>query len=308
MHVPSSAWFCPDCDVYGEWSANQLSTQQAPAAQAPAPANLLTHATRGSAVQLNNRLPRVRSRTAVTGSQPGRALLTSRRQHVPRRADVITVADDSDTASWDSDTPLASLPPSSRARAEATRNNADATSAQTSRRTEPSTVQGNTCSDELPRTHSCSEAAVQLPPQSQEGAAAPETPQLDVPQRRPRLRPAAQPVRPSVSTAHPSGMQTSAALSWDLTADDDSVREVAPGPAAHPPSQAQGAKASRSPHTETIESTGSNKRVREGAGGCSGFEVCYECMHCAHNRFLEPYSHQMYRVSVLTHMHCVIRQ
>ena len=264
-HVPDTQWFCPDCDVYGESKSNQqqLNTQQAPVAQA-APATALAHATRGSAVPLNNSLPRVRSRSGLPVSQPRRALRPSRRPALVshNRSGVIELDDDSDTDSWNSDTPLSLLRLNPQTRAEDIRNNADAASAQPSR-----------CSHERPRTSSCREGAVQLRPQSQEGADAAEAPQLDGPQIRPRLRRPAQASRPNVSDAQPSGVPWESSEPWDLTGDDDG----AAGQTAHHLCTSQAAKASECDNVETLEPTCSHKREREGAGGCSGFEVCSIC-------------------------------
>ena len=270
-------WFCPDCDVYGEWKSNQqhLSAQQAPVAQA-APATALTHATRGSAVPLNSSLPRVRSRTALPISQPGRALRASRRPAPAsnNRSGIIEIDDDSDTESCDSDTPLALLRLNAQTRAEAIRSNTDATLAHPSRRTEQCAPPCNTCSDDRPRTSSCPEDAVQVLPQPQEAAHEADVPQLDGPQIRPRLRRAAQAARPNASSARPSRVHLRSGEPWDLTGDDDGA---AAGPSAPSPSRTQGAKAGECGHPETPEKTCAHKRVREGAAGCSGFEVGFIC-------------------------------
>jgi hypothetical protein len=271
-------WYCVDCDVYGQFIRDEAvpsqqqfnAQQQATAVQA---ANLLTRSTRGSAFQLSSRLPRVRSRPAVTAAQPGRAVQPSRRPQPPAE-DVIEVEDDtaSETDSWNSDTPIAFLRPNSRAQASV------ASSARPSRRGEAGcTAQCNVHCDEPAHSRSCCAAAQQLLSQSQDGTAAEEAASGVAQQHRPRLRvrsAAAQPVRPTVSTARPSDVQPSDAGPLHLKADHGGVQQVYDGP-AQAGRQPRGTAASGAPLTGTVELSCSHKRVREGAGGCQGFEVCH---------------------------------
>lgn len=274
-HVPEGRWYCPDCDVRGQFAhSRSLQTQLQEQSSRSQAANVRVLATRGSAVQLNNRLPRVRSRTTVRAAQPRRAVNTACR---PECSEAVLVSDDSsdssDTDSWNSATPIALLRPSLRDPPE-TAAQSQEPDEQSHRCTERSTdgrPQCNTARQGPPHAQRCSGASSHdASPHVQHSIDAGEPVQLRAPQRRPRMRPgSARAERPICTHSHTVRIQAGSTALRDPEA-DDCPNEAAPQPLGSPrllPGT------SRSAAQSVPQPSPSHKRLREALQDCIDGEV-----------------------------------